>query len=204
MIRGLNINDAAEIARIHKRNLPGILSFYPEKVIRKFYEFQLSETENFAFGFEENGKLLGFVFGTMKVNELFIGFVKKHFTYFLFQTVLAILKNPKLFLYYFSSFFSGTKFEGSNVQLVYIAVDKNTEKKGTGKALLHAFEEKLKDISVSYYELEVEKNNPALGFYIKNNFFEVAEINNLLEKKLLMGKNLSFPLRKLISEINII
>ena len=44
--------------------------------------------------------------------------------------------------------------------------------------------------SVDYYELEVEKNNPALRFYQKNNFFTVSEINGILEKKYLLGKRL--------------
>ena len=55
--------------------------------------------------------------------------------------------------------------------------------------LLEGFEKEAKK-SVDYYELEVEKNNPALGFYQKNNFVTVSELNGILEKKYLLGKHL--------------
>jgi len=191
MIEFLSKNDAAAIARIHKENLPGILSIYPVSVLKEFYELQLSNaSKNFALGFFENRKLQGFVFGTYRVDEIFNDYIKSAFYYYLFQTFVSFLKNPKLLVYYLKAFFSKKRSSFCPVQLVYIAVDQNSKKKGIGQQLLDAFENELSRNNINYFELEVEQNNPALRFYRKNNFETILEINNWMEEKFLLGKEL--------------
>lgn len=192
MIERLSIQHSTAIAQIHKDNLPSILSFYPVSVIKKFYEHQLSSHDkNFAFGFFEGKELSGFVFGSLEVDSIFNEYVKSDFKNFLLKTLIEVIKNPKLFVYYLSGLFSKKLKLKNKIQLVYIAADKKAGKKGIGKALLDAFEQELQRRNIHYYELEVEKNNPALSFYQKNNFVTVSEINNFLEKKYLMGKHLT-------------
>ena len=132
---------------------------------------------------------MGFVFGTHELDLLFDDFLKNNRISFIKETFLALMKNPVYFVHLVGKIFQKTMPNQSQSQLVYIAVDKNYNKKGIGKLLLEGFEKEAKK-SVNYYELEVEKNNPAFGFYQKNNFITVSELNSVLEKKYLLGKHL--------------
>ena len=53
--------------------------------------------------------------------------------------------------------------------------------------LTKEFEKRLK---VDYYEMEVDVKNPGHKFQFKNGAFVVHELNNIIEKKLLLGKHL--------------
>ena len=133
--------------------------------------------------------MLGFVFGTHELDLLFDDFLKQNRSYFIKETLIALVKNPVYIIHLFSKIVQKNPEVQSQSQLVYLVVDRTFAQKGIGKMLLENFENEVGK-SVDYYELEVEKNNPALRFYQKNNFFTVSEINGILEKKYLLGKRL--------------
>lgn len=191
MIKNITDKDLQQVAEIHKKFLPSIISFYSADFIAKFYRhhlFSKNETRIFLGYFEEEN-LLGFVFGTHQLDLLFDDFLKNNRSYFIKETLKALVKHPIYFVHLFSKVFQKTAENQSQSQLVYIAVDKTYGKKGIGKMLLESFEKEAKK-SVDYYELEVETNNPALSFYQKNNFKAVSELNGILQKKYLLGKQL--------------
>lgn len=191
MIRNIDGKDIKQVAEIHKKFLPSIISFYSSNFIEEFYRHHLSsksETRIFLGYFDEE-KLLGFVFGTHQLDLLFDDFLKKNRPYFTKETLKALVKHPVYFIHLFGKVFQKTTENQSQSQLVYIVVDQILGQKGIGKILLESFEKEARN-SVDYYELEVEKNNPALGFYQKNGFITVSELNGILEKKYLLGKHL--------------
>lgn len=185
MIKHLTEEHLQQVATIHKKYLPGILSFYSKNFIAEFYKFQTKNTSNFLLGEVNEGKVLGFVFGSYEVDKIFDEFITENKFFFFFQTILAIITHPQYLIYIFSKFLKKEYVSPCKTQLVYIAVDKVNKQKGTGQKLLDAFEQELES---DYYELEVEKNNPAYKFYEKNHFTVVKSIDNLLEKKYLLGK----------------
>lgn len=191
MIVNLQKKDIPDVVNIHKKNLPSLINFYSDSFITKFYEHHLDKSDQtILVGFRQNSELCGFVFGTLDIEDMFGSFISNNKLYFIKQTLLALMKHPKYLLYIIQSFFSKAFQQGdSKIQLVYIAVDKKYKGSGIGKNLLEGFENELIKYK-KYYELEVEQNNPAFEFYKKKGFKTVREINNILEKKYLMGKNL--------------
>lgn len=191
MIFNLTKEDLTDVVNIHKNNLPSLINFYTNDFIEKFYLHHLrKEDDTVLVGYKEGGELYGFVFGTLDVEDMFGSFTSQNKTYFIKQTLLALIKHPKYLLYIFQSFFAkGFQQGDSKIQLVYIAVDQKRKGLGIGKKLLEGFEQELKKTK-DYYELEVEQNNSALQFYTSKNFKIIREINNILEKKYLIGKKL--------------
>lgn len=191
MIINLQKKDIAEVVNIHRNNLPSLINFYNDLFIKEFYIHHLNKYDKTVLvGYKQDSELCGFVFGTFDVEDMFGSFIAQNKLYFIKHTLLALLHHPKYLFYIFQSFLSkGFKQGDSKNQLVYIAVDQRYKGSGIGKKLLEAFEDKLKQ-SEDYYELEVEQNNPALDFYKSKNFKIVREVNNVLEKKYLMGKSL--------------
>lgn len=189
MIVNLKKEDVSNVVEIHKKNLPSLINYYSDDFIHKFYGHHLNKGEKtILVGYKENNQLQGFVFGTFDIEDMFGTFISENKGYFIGQTLLTLIKNPKYLLYIFQSFFSkGFQKGDSATQLVYIAVDKKHKGSGIGKKLLEGFESELNKTK-NYYELEVEQNNPALEFYKSKNFKIIREINNILEKKYLMGK----------------
>ncbi|MFC6267088.1 GNAT family N-acetyltransferase [Frigoriflavimonas asaccharolytica] len=191
MIQEITEIDLKQVAEIHKKFLPSIIAYYSVEFIEKFYKNHLlakKGTRIFLGKFEE-GKLLGFVFGTHELDLLFDDFLKNNKGFFIKETMVALVKHPVYFIHLLGKIFHQKIENQCQSQLVYIVVDQNFNGKGIGKILLEAFEKEAKK-TVDYYELEVEKNNPAFGFYKKSNFITVSEINGILEKKYLLGKNL--------------
>lgn len=191
MIRTIAEKDIKQVAEIHREFLPSIISFYSLGFIEKFYCHHLHSANDtrIFLGYFEGEKLLGFVFGTHQLDLLFDNFLKENRLYFMKETLKALLSHPIYFVHLFGKVFQKTTESQSQSQLVYIAADQTVGKKGIGKALLEHFEKEAKK-TVDYYELEVEQNNPALGFYQKNDFITVSELNGILEKKYLLGKHL--------------
>ncbi|MCU7614261.1 GNAT family N-acetyltransferase [Chryseobacterium sp. GMJ5] len=188
MIKELSEKDLFQVAKIHKENLPSFLTEYPLSFIEKFYYFQIKRENQLLLGKIENGKLLGFVFGTDNVEKLYDNFISENKSYFYMNTFKTLLFHPKYFLLFAAKFFSKSFVSECKRQLVYIAVDQNLKTKGIGSELLQAFEEKWKGLN--YYELEVESKNKAFDFYLKKGFYIVHQYNNWVEKKYLLGKYL--------------
>lgn len=191
MIVLLNEEHVSQVAKIHKNNLPSLLALYSARFIEDFYKHHLAKKNDTIFiGFEQENVIVGFVFGTYDIKDMFGSFISKNKVCFFTETLKTLMKHPKYLLYILQNFFTkNDTSKDSETQLVYLAVDHHFEKKGIGKILLESFEKTVFK-EKSYYELEVEQNNLALNFYKKNDFFVVREINNILEQKYLMGKNL--------------
>lgn len=186
MIITITKEQIKDVANIHKSNLPSILSSYPLRFIEKFYHYQLHD-KNILLGYQSEGKLLGFAFGTYRVDQIYSNFMSENKIYFVFNTVLAVLNNPKILLFFLAKIFKKQYESPCKTQFVYMSLKKENEGSGIGYLLCLAFEKALK---TDYYELEVDEKNPALKFHLRNKCFVVNEYNNLIEKKFLLGKNL--------------
>ena len=191
MITDIDEKYLKQVSQLHKKNLPSIISFYSEEFIHKFYRFHLTKKSGKTIFkvFQEEEKLIGFVFGTYELNKLFDDFINENKTFFITETLKSLIAHPIYFVHLIGKIFGKKTSSNCQTQLVYIVVDSKKNGRGIGKKLIESFEESVKK-NVDYYELEVEKNNPALQFYLKNNFKIVEEINSILEKKYLLGKRL--------------
>lgn len=192
MIIDITEKDIKDVAYIHKNFLPSIICFYSLVFIEKFYNFHLQDkSEKKIFkGYKLNNRLVGFVFGMDNVENLFNKFIRSNVIFFIKETIIALLSHPQYLYFIITKIFERNETDKSNIQLVYIAVNKNIGIKGVGSTLLFDFEKELRNYDCYYYELEVEQNNTAFEFYRKNNFFIVKQIKNPLEKKFLLGKKL--------------
>lgn len=188
MIRPLTQQDIQSLAKLHKEILPSFLSVFPLSFIETFYKSQLEKRDQLLLGFFEEDRLVGFVFGTHDVEKLYLHFISENKAYFYTQTLCSLIKNPKYILLFASKIFAKPFHSDCKRQLVYIGVDKTAKQKGIGSQLIAALEQDWK--GVKYYELEVEKNNPAFNFYKKHGFTLVHEYNHWVEKKWLLGKNI--------------
>lgn len=188
MIKLINENDISSLAKLHKEILPSFLSVFPLSFIEGFYKSQLKNKSQLLIGYYEENRLVGFVFGTDDVEQLYQKFIEENKFYFYWNTLLAFAKNPKYLLLFSSKVFAKPFQLNCKRQLVYIAVYPNASTKGIGSSLVKALEAEWQNYG--YYELEVEKNNPAYQFYQKHGFFLVHEYNHWVEMKLLMGKKI--------------
>lgn len=188
MILELEEKHIAEVAKIHKENLPSFLTEFPLSFIEKFYHLQITRKNQLLLGHFQDEKLAGFVFGTDDVEKLYDDFIEEKEFYFYFNTFKTLLFHPKYLVLFLGKAISKSFVSDCKRQLVYIAVDQKIGKKGIGSQLLIALEEHWKN--EKYYELEVESRNEAFQFYTKKGFHLVHEYNNWVEKKYLLGKNL--------------
>lgn len=188
MIRAITLKDISKLAILHKEVLPSFLAVFPLGFIQRFYSSQLSRKNQLLLGYFDEDNLVGFVFGTDNVDDLYSNFIHENKVYFYTQTLLAIAKNPKYILLFVSKLFSRPFKSPCKRQLVYIAVSKQTIKRGLGSLLVQTLERHWEQFG--YYELEVESSNKAYSFYQKHNFYLVHQYNNWVETKLLLGKKL--------------
>ena len=85
MILELEEKHIAEVAKIHKENLPSFLTKFPLSFIEKFYHLQISRKNQLLLGVFENEQLAGFVFGTDDVEKLYEDFIQENKFYFYFN-----------------------------------------------------------------------------------------------------------------------
>lgn len=189
MIRNIQKKDILQVAKLHKKNLPSFLAEYSISFIEKFYNFQLNKESELLLGEFDESQLLGFVFGTNDVEKLYAEFIRLNRFYFYFETLKTLLLHPRYLVLFLKKAVSKPNFTSNcKRQLVYIVVDPTQGKKGIGKNLVTALETAWN--GVDYYELEVESQNNAYDFYLRNGFFLVHEYNNWVEKKFLLGKQI--------------
>lgn len=189
MIKLINKQHIEEVAKIHKENLPSILTYYPLSAIKRFYKVQFDNNE-ILIGYESHGKIVGFAFGTENVDHVFPNFISSNRTQFLIDTTKAIFTNPKLIFFFLNKMFSKTESSDCKAHFVYMSLNKELKGSGIGFLLTKEFEKILKERNLISYEFEVEANNPAMRFHLKNKSVIVKEVNNLLERKFIFRKDL--------------
>ena len=137
MIQAVRLQDIPQVAALHKKFLPSIISFYSLDFIEKFYQHHLSSPpeKRIIIGFFEEGKLLGFVFGTHELDLLFDDFLKQNRSYFIKETLIALVKNPVYIIHLFSKIVQKNREVQSQSQLVYLVVDRTFAQKKKKKML---------------------------------------------------------------------
>ena len=82
MIKKISKSEIKELAVLHQQVLPSFLSVFPLSFIEKFYTSQLARDGQLILGYFNEDKLVGFVFGTNNVEELYKDFINKNKFYF--------------------------------------------------------------------------------------------------------------------------
>ncbi len=158
-----------QIASIHKKELEGdFLPSLGESFLYTLYCGVMKDKNNVIFAELENEQILGFVFGTKDTPKMMKNVVKNEFIPFIFKSIRAIIKRPGLIKHFIETFSykdKESKLDTSS-ELVVIAVDSNSHKKGIGKKLIYTLNEWFKRKNIYEYKLTVNKNNEnANGFY---------------------------------------
>lgn len=155
IVREANTNDAKRVAEIHQKELHlGFISTFNISAITLLYRF-IIENE-IVHVVEEDGKVIGFVAGTVKTSGLFKEFIIKHGIAFILK-MLPRFFNPSFIARILETLTSpnksGEKDSSELPELLTIAVDSNLQAKGAGKLLLDALEGSYKALNVKEYKV---------------------------------------------------
>lgn len=166
MIDKLNINDISQVAKIHKRELPGFLPELGEEFLKKFYMASLKIPEMFTFVSKENDQTSGFVTGVTTTKGLYkkiiftdiLGFILTISRYY-------ITHLDKIFRIF--KFFSYPGFNKSSPELLILVVSSKYHRKGIGKSLVRQVALEFKKRGIDKFKISTYDRLPANGFYKK-------------------------------------
>jgi ribosomal protein S18 acetylase RimI-like enzyme len=178
IILNASIEDSESIANLHKLGIPsGFLSQQSIFFLSELYSYLIKN--ELVFCAKDNGKVIGFVAGTLTTNGLYKKFLRKNITLLL----TFILKN--LFSLLFIKKATETLFapkktitddcETELPELLSIVVDKNYNGQGIGQDLVSALEEKLIELDVREYKVIVGSKLDANNFYLRKGFIKQKE-----------------------------
>ena len=134
---------------------------------------------NLLVAINEEGKTVGFLAYSEYLSGLYKFMIKKSLIPFAWYSLGAFFRKPKIFMRLVRAFLkpSESKREEKYVELASIGVSPNSKAKGVGSKLIDALKEKVDFNSFEYITLEtdVENNEIANKFYVKNGFNVVRE-----------------------------
>ena len=170
--------DALEVAKTHKEEIKnGFLSSFNTFFLRKFYEAIFSSKHSFCVVAKEGAAVIGFVSGVSNINYFYKYFFRKHF--FIFVPVfLPKIFNRSFVKKVFESVFYPQKTKGfPEPELLTFAVKREYQGRGIGKGLLRQLIEEFKKRQIRVFKVLVGSEMNSVGFYKKNGFQVVKEIN---------------------------
>lgn len=177
--RKIYINDIPEIVRIHLKALPhDFLPSLGEEFLWHLYHASFDSTNTFIFVCKEDGKVIGFVLGTINFNIFFKDVLRKKWKQFIITLLKQLLQKPSLIFNIFFTFFYSSKEQTKiKAELVIIAVDEFFQGKGIGTKLVEVLEQEFKKLNITNYKLttlenyhQTRKFYQRLGFKKQNKF----------------------------------
>lgn len=176
MINSLASKDAKSISLIHSEALAG--DFLPSlgfNFLSTFYSGVLLKPGVYGFGYDDKGKMVGFVVGTSDSSSFFSMALKAKFLKLSFCLLLQLIKNPLLIKNVLETFLYTSKDKGPKAELVVIAVINKMQGKGVGKKLVQALEEAFITDGINEYKLTVHADKSAVQFYEHLKYNRIAK-----------------------------
>ena len=178
MIINLTSKDTKHIALIHSTALEG--DFLPSlgfNFLNTFYSGVILKDGVYGFGFEDKGKVVGFVLGTRDSVDFFSLALKSKLLKLSFFLCLQIIKNPLIVKNVLETFFYTSKDKGPKAELIVIAVKQNYQGKGIGKKLTQALEGEFVKNNIPEYKLTVHADKAAVQFYEHLKYSKISSFN---------------------------
>ena len=172
------IND---VVQIHLDTFKGFfLTFMGRGFLKQMYKAYCKHNQsNLLVALNEEGKTVGFLAYSEYLSGLYKFMIKKSLIPFAWYSLGAFFRKPKIFMRLVRAFLkpSESKREEKYVELASIGVSPNSKANGIGSKLIDTLKEKVDFNSFEYITLEtdVENNDIANKFYVKNGFNVVRE-----------------------------
>lgn len=168
----LNASQINQLARLHHRVLPSLLTDLGLPFVERYYQIACSDSSVIGVCAVDDGtNPLGWAVGSPKPNQVNRQ-VYEAWSWFFVQMMRVMFRNPKLIwqLAVSTSSASEQMKEGA-VELTYIGLDVSARKQGLGGALLSSFIEAAREKKFSSVELSVEVDNAdAIALYTRAGF----------------------------------
>ena len=170
-----------DVVQIHLDTFKGFfLTFMGRGFLKQMYKAYCKHNQsNLLVAINEEGKTVGFLAYSEYLSGLYKFMIKKSLIPFAWYSLGAFFRKPKIFMRLVRAFLkpSESKREEKYVELASIGVSPNSKAKGVGSKLIDALKEKVDFNSFEYITLEtdVENNEIANKFYVKNGFNVVRE-----------------------------
>lgn len=181
-IRPLRDDDSAAAATMHWTQLHGLLTELGPAAVSAFYHAASRLDETVGLVVEADDRVAGVVLGTTEVDGYYRRVARSDPMCGLI-TAFALLRRPRLWRHLRGA-------PASGAELIYLAVRPDHHRQGLGRRLVEAFDEAMREREVSGYELSVNADNPAVGFYRGLGFVELARFTEFGLDRLRFGRTL--------------
>ena len=189
-----------EVVQIHLETFKGFfLTFLGKGFLRQMYKSYCYHGESkLLVATDEQNNVVGFLAYSSDMSGLYKHMIKHRLIPFLWYSIGAFFRKPKVFMRLIRAFLkpSESRREESYIELSSIGVSPEVKGQGVGSKLIDALKEKV-DFSLFKYitlETDVENNEVANKFYIKNGFsiereFQTREGRKMYEYRYTGDKN---------------
>ncbi len=176
IISRLSDDQINQLARLHHRILPSLLTDLGLPIVERYYQFARADSSVIsACALDANGSLLGWAIGSPAPNRV-TRRISDAWGWFILQMLRILFTRPRVMVQLIASSRSmQTELQEGAVELTYIGVGESARRQGLGRALLATFIESARERKFTSVELSVEAENAdAIALYTKVGFKIVA------------------------------
>lgn len=173
MLREMKVVDVPQVVKIHQDALPNdFLPSLGEEFLAVLYQANLGTKDAWVTVYRDEGKVWGFVMGTVNFKNFFLSTLISNWLKFSFIIAKQLIRKPSLLSKVLQTFLYSRKEKSDiNAELVVIAVDNSNQGRGIGTKLIQALESKFKKLGIKQYKVTTLKSyEGANRFYHKLGF----------------------------------
>lgn len=173
MIIPFGLDHVDQVARLHCATLTGLLSKLGEAAARAFYTGCVRSGSAISFVYLREGKVCGFVIGSVRPGELKRAVVRKNLMATIGGIFLGVLRRPATLVPLMKSFKGPDEgnYDSRGPELTYLAVSAECRGGGIGENLVERFTQAMREAGILAYELSVDDvNMRGAAFYEERGF----------------------------------
>lgn len=163
--------EAHDVASIHAAEIEGsFLTELGRPFLNLLYEAILEDKLSVCFLAKEDGRVAGFVCGSLEPDRVQKTLLRKHFIKLPLLVGSRLLARPSLLRHILAMMKHMGAGEDPKPELLSIAVCRNSAAKGIGTKLLQSLIQFFEAQGVKHFKVIVDESLKANSFYIKRNF----------------------------------
>jgi GNAT superfamily N-acetyltransferase len=159
----LRSEQISKAVTIHQAAFPGFfLTFLGPAFLKLLYHFYVQGKTEIALAGEYNGQIVATLLGTIRPQGFYKRLAICHFTLFAMACFMPLLRQPTIFPRLLRALFyrgDAPLSATGGALLASVCVDPMFKKKGTGKKLVLAFENKCFEMGAQFVYLTTDRNN---------------------------------------------